>query len=544
MPGRKLTPANAATLVKLLATSASPVGFAADRKTLCVTVGQESYMAPIGHTTATQLVTLLQASNRQAWAIEPLHITVDALLAAVPGFDVRAIRNATAAEAAVIGNPAERLATNPQNFVAALAPKTDPVTGEKPRGPRGKFVPAFTSAQGMSRLAAETAARLSQMDEPIRMVALRAVELDRMWRARLVRGWEVDLDQVLALAEQDEAARVDIHLEAGIDLADSDSGAGMDAALRWLSEVGLHPTEGGRPSTSRDALDALDATGEAEHRRKLIRKAKSIASSIQVTNQLRKAYRNGSVKTEMRLFAARTGRTSIRRSSLQNIRADRRGLLGARPGYTLVTADLAQCEIRIAAALSGDKALARALHTDVYRALACSVYGIQSESQVTVEQRAAAKQALIAVLYGQGSALTAHKLGITVDAAKTLIAGVWAAYPELAAFRNELVAGSDVARKTVTLGRPVPPILSRKHIALNTAVQSEGADILQTRAQVVAEALGEDALWLQLHDELVVEVPIVDEELASAALRLMFTPFLGVPMTGEVTVLGSRWRKA
>jgi DNA polymerase I-like protein with 3'-5' exonuclease and polymerase domains len=84
----------------------------------------------------------------------------------------------------------------------------------------------------------------------------------------------------------------------------------------------------------------------------------------------------------------------------------------------------------------------------------------------------------------------------------------------------------------------------RTHIALNLRVQAEANDLLQQRAAAVAAELGEDALYLQVHDELVVEVPVEQVKAAGDVLqRLMLTPFMGVEMRGEVKMHGERWGK-
>jgi DNA polymerase-1 len=177
----------------------------------------------------------------------------------------------------------------------------------------------------------------------------------------------------------------------------------------------------------------------------------------------------------------------------------------------------------------------------VYSETAKQIFAVD---EVTPEQREAAKKVTLAVLYGMGVATLAAQLKVGRDEAKRIFDGFWLAYPVLKAYTDGLKKSTGVSHLTTTLSRPIAAVAPGKsYRAPNSRVQGEASDVLQVRAVAVADVLGQSALWLQLHDELIVEVTPERVPEALAALELMLTPFEGVPMTGVPTVLGPRWTK-
>jgi len=518
MSRRMFTANTGAELAKLLAKDNRPVGVAVDDRALVIAVGGYAFRSLRNRATASIMASLLRKSGRNAWTVEPMHTTATALHELDPEFDVNSLRNATAAEAAVVGDPELRLAGNRQ--------ETEKV-----------------SAEVMARLAASTAASFSGMTPELRAVALKAVELDRVWRSRVVDGWCADHDMLMDATETARNEHARLQAQNGIDLSDTTSPEGITIVVRWLAAAGVHPVENLRPSLSDRALEGLPQFTDAEATRRVavLREAKHLSRTATTFGTLRRSYSAGRVHAELRLFAASTGRTSIRRASIQNITRSKRGVLKARPGHVLVSVDLSQAEVRIAAGLSQDSALLRALEGDVYSETAKQIFAVD---EVTPEQREAAKKVTLAVLYGMGVATLAAQLKVGRDEAKRIFDGFWLAYPVLKAYTDGLKKSTGVSHLTTTLSRPIAAVAPGKsYRALNSRVQGEASDVLQVRAVAVADVLGQSALWLQLHDELIVEVTPERVPEALAALELMLTPFEGVPMTGVPTVLGPRWTK-
>ena len=301
-----------------------------------------------------------------------------------------------------------------------------------------------------------------------------------------------------------------------------------------------------KPSTSRDAFKLVQEpqTGtEAWHRWLLYWSAKNHVRAQSTLKSLTEGYSLGHVHSELRLFSAVTVRTSMRQVSLQNIFGPLRGLLRAAPGHVLISIDIEQAEVRVAAALSQDSALLEAFESsDVYVEMAKQLFAL---SDITPEQRTAAKTLTLGVLYGMGAATLAGRLGNSPAEAARLLKSFWATYPQLNQYRMKVQEAAGTQQCSMTLGRPLSLLSTDdKHKALNACVQAECADIITVRAVEVAARLGTESLWLAVHDQLVVEVT---PDRADEALRVLSevatVPFLGVPMWGTPEVIGRAWRK-
>ena len=201
----------------------------------------------------------------------------------------------------------------------------------------------------------------------------------------------------------------------------------------------------------------------------------------------------------------------------------------ARRGAVFLSADLKQCELRVAAHLSGDARLRRCFEErgdDPFVELV--------ERCAVVKDRAAAKQLVYAVLFGQSTRKAARALNVDARAAVDAVQRVRALFPALAAYRATVTAACrEHGFVETVLGRRrrLPDIHSTdpkrrrkaERQALNAVVQGSAADLVKrAMASMVAsfgakyDARRRPRLVLQLHDELVFEVPTQD--LATCAL--------------------------
>ncbi len=151
------------------------------------------------------------------------------------------------------------------------------------------------------------------------------------------------------------------------------------------------------------------------------------------------------IHTTFNMTVAQTGRLSSVDPNLQNIpvRTD----LGKRirtaflpsPGKVLISADYAQQELRVAAALAGDEALIEAFNKDedIHKLTAADVFGVKPED-VTREQRYAAKTVNFGVLYGQGPHGLAQGTGMSFGEAKQFIEKYFAVRPKIKAYLEHL----------------------------------------------------------------------------------------------------------
>jgi DNA polymerase-1 len=247
----------------------------------------------------------------------------------------------------------------------------------------------------------------------------------------------------------------------------------------------------------------------------------------------------GRVHTSYNQTGAATGRLSSSDPNLQNIpvrtprgEAIRRAFI-APPGHVLLTADYSQIELRLLAHLSGDPAFVDAFERggDIHRQTAAVIFGV-AEGDVTPEMRARAKTINFGTIYGQGSFALSRMLGITQDEAKTFIQQY---FERFAGVRRWLDATVEEARQrgyveTLFGRRRYITELKDKNFnirafgertATNSPLQGSAADLIKIamiRIHAALPAAGIKArMLLQVHDELVFEVP-EGERAAAAAL--------------------------
>ena len=277
--------------------------------------------------------------------------------------------------------------------------------------------------------------------------------------------------------------------------------------------------------------------------------------------------RTGRVHTSYSQATAVTGRLSSTDPNLQNIpvrthegRRIREAFI-APAGSLIVSADYSQIELRIMAHLSRDESLLRAfaLGLDVHRATASEVFGVPVE-EVSAEQRRYAKTINFGLIYGMSAFGLAAQLGIEREAAKNWIERYFARYPGVARYMNDTRAQAKAQGYVETvLGRRLwlPEINSpngprrgaAERQAINAPLQGTAADIVKLAMVAVqswleSERLG-TRLIMQVHDELVLEVPAGELERVRAELPGLMGGALelAVPLLVEVGA-GPNWERA
>lgn len=209
------------------------------------------------------------------------------------------------------------------------------------------------------------------------------------------------------------------------------------------------------------------------------------------------------------LGATATGRMSSRNPNMQNIpRTGFRDLFCAKPGYCLIGLDYSQQELRVAALISGDRALLRlyAEGGDVHRNTASQILQIPQE-QVNKSQRQMAKAVIFGWLYGMGApslvsyAKTNYDVEMSLEDAKQCLQGLLKSYPTLAQWQKTQSAGAKITGKVQTpygrirdFHREAPPEWKRDKPywwyceSLNTPIQGGAAEcILKALARINAD---------------------------------------------------------
>lgn len=273
---------------------------------------------------------------------------------------------------------------------------------------------------------------------------------------------------------------------------------------------------------------------------------------------------DGRIHTHFVQTGAATGRLSSRDPNLQNIpiREEEgrriRHAFSADPGHVLVSADYSQIELVVFAHLSGDPELRRAFAegADIHRRTASLIFGIP-EAQVGPDQRRIAKTINFGVVYGMSAFRLSNELGIGRAEAQKFIDAYFERYAGVRRFMDATISAAEkdgCVRTLLGRRRPVPAVVSRnktekqaaERVAVNTPIQGSAADIVKLAMlrvrRVLADLVPEARLLLQVHDELIAEVP---EARASETAEVMKREMEGavrltVPLRVDVET-AARW---
>ena len=329
----------------------------------------------------------------------------------------------------------------------------------------------------------------------------------------------------------------------------------------------LKKTATGSPSTDEEVLQELAADYPLPKILLEHRALSKLKSTYTDKLPLMVNARTGRVHTTFAQATAVTGRLASSDPNLQNIpvrtaegRRIREAFI-ASPGHTLVSADYSQIELRIMAHLSGDPALLKAFHegTDIHRATAGEIFSVPP-AEVSADQRRYIKAVNFGLIYGMGAFGLATQLNIERAAAQQFIDKYFARYPGVAEYmqRTRELAREQGYVETV-FGRRLwlpdikagggPRRAAAERAAINAPMQGTAADLVKLAMLAVDRWLEEGKLGtrltLQVHDELVLEVP--DGELARVreALPPLMTNVaeLRVPLVVEVGA-GPNWEQA
>lgn len=279
--------------------------------------------------------------------------------------------------------------------------------------------------------------------------------------------------------------------------------------------------------------------------------------------------KDGRVHTTYAQAVAITGRLASNNPNLQNIpirtaegRRVRRAFT-APQGSVIVSADYSQIELRIMAHLSGDKTLIAAFQNgeDVHRRTAAEVFGTAPEN-VSSEQRRYAKTINFGLIYGMGQYGLAKSLGIDNISAKNFIDRYFARYPGVAEYmqRTKEQAAAQGYVETLFGRRLYLPDIRNKNAnaragaeraAINAPMQGTASDLIKRAMIDVSHWLDsaglKTKLIMQVHDELVLEVPEAELDLVKEKLPQIMAKvdegMLKVPLVAEVGV-GENWEEA
>jgi DNA polymerase-1 len=276
---------------------------------------------------------------------------------------------------------------------------------------------------------------------------------------------------------------------------------------------------------------------------------------------------DGRIRTTFHQVAAATGRLSSTNPNLQNIpirtelgKQIRRAFV-AEPGWVLVSADYSQVELRVLAHISQDPGLVKAFaeDADVHARTAAEVFGVPLEA-VTGDQRRAAKMVNYGIAYGLSAHGLSTRLNIPVEEAKDIIERYFARFAGIKQYIDDTLEKgrrSGYVESLFGRRRAMPDLASRnrqvamaaERAAINMPIQGTAADLikramLELDRRLPAEG-GGGRMLLQVHDELLFEVPAAEAERVAALARTVMASVatLRVPLVVDVGI-GPSWAEA
>jgi DNA polymerase-1 len=273
----------------------------------------------------------------------------------------------------------------------------------------------------------------------------------------------------------------------------------------------------------------------------------------------------GRLHTTFEQTGTATGRLSSANPNLQNIPIrtelgrEIRAAFTAAPGHLLVAADYSQIELRLLAHFSRDPLLVEAFRRgdDIHTLTASQVFGVPP-LMVTAEHRRRAKVVNFGIIYGLSAFGLSQNLGIDTSEAKSYIDAYFEKYHGVRTFLDRTLEETRRSGRVKTLFgriRPIPDINSKNYnlrgfaerTAMNTPLQGTAADLIKRAMiridQAILERRLSSKMTLQVHDELVFEVPDRELPLMRNLVREHMESVhpLSVPLKVDIGV-GANWR--
>lgn len=276
----------------------------------------------------------------------------------------------------------------------------------------------------------------------------------------------------------------------------------------------------------------------------------------------------GRVHTTYMQAVTATGRLSSNNPNLQNIpirtergQQIRKVFVPRNEDYTLLSADYSQIELRVIAALSGEKNMIEAFlqNQDIHRSTAAKVFNVDIQS-VTREQRSHAKTVNFGIIYGVSAFGLSNQTELSRSESKELIDTYYQTYPQLKVFIDKQIhfARENGYVETI-LGRRryLPDINSRNQVvrgaaernAVNAPIQGSAADIIKIAMINIYNLLKDNKLktkmLLQVHDELIFDVPKNELDFVKPLIKKTMEAAyqFAVPLVVDLGV-GKNWLEA
>lgn len=320
-------------------------------------------------------------------------------------------------------------------------------------------------------------------------------------------------------------------------------------------------TSTGKFSTSEEVLSTLAPIHEVPRHVLEYRGLAKLKSTYVDTLPQLVHPRTGRVHTSYNQSVAATGRLSSSGPNLQNIpirtekgREIRKAFI-AEDGYSLLSADYSQIELRIIASIAEDDAMREAFERDedIHARTAAEIFGIDKLEEVTADQRRKAKEVNFGIPYGVSAFGLAQRLGISNAEGRNMIDAYFERFPNIREYINKTVlfAKDHGYVKTLTgRRRYISDINSgnqnargfAERTAINMPIQGTAADLIKIAMISIHNLLRDGGyktrMLMQVHDELVFELHHDERETVPQLLRqhMEEAMSIGVPIKVEMGI--------
>ena len=399
-----------------------------------------------------------------------------------------------------------------------------------------------------------------QIDLPLVPVLVRmeqaGVKIDR----QMLDTLSVDLEK------QCSAKASEIHAKAGVTFNINSPKQLGDVLFNQLNLP--KPIKYGKGKTISTAVDVLEELSETHEVPRLVldyRQLSKLKSTYVDALPVLIDPATGRVHTTFNQTGTTTGRLSSTNPNLQNIPIrtelgrEIRAAFIAEPGYSLLSADYSQIELRLLAHFSEDPLLVEAFRNgdDIHRLTASQVFGVPP-MLIDAEHRRRAKAVNFGIVYGLSAFGLSQQLGIDQREAKKFIDAYFEKYAGVRRYIDRTLEETRKEQSVKTLfgrTRPIPDINSKnanmrgfaERTAVNTPLQGTAADLIKLAMIQIDEELRsrklKSRMLLQVHDDLLFEVPQNEIELMRGLVREKMESVhkLNVPLLVDLGV-GPNWR--
>ena len=391
--------------------------------------------------------------------------------------------------------------------------------------------------------------------------------LMRIERNGVLLDYSMLNQQSMELANQISGLELQAHEEAGKVFNLSSPKQIQEILYDQLQLPVLKKTPKGQPSTAESVLQELAMDFALPKIILDYRQLSKLKSTY--TDKLPQLVqvKTGRVHTSYHQAVTATGRLSSTEPNLQNIpvRSDQgrkiRQSFIAADGFCLVAADYSQIELRIMAHLSADEGLLAAFSAgeDIHKATAAEVFAVHP-SQVTSDLRRSAKAINFGLIYGMSAFGLAQQLGVSRGEAQSYIELYFSRYPGVKNYMDtirELAAQQGYVETLFGRRLYLPEINSRngtrrqyaERTAINAPMQGSAAYIIKKAMINVDQWIMTEQpavkMIMQVHDELVFEVPETsrEENMKSIKLLMSTAAHLAIPLIVDMGY-GQNWDEA